>query len=282
MERLKAALRCTIATVQQHITSADPNSPAALLAADLAFHSAARGGDASGSLSETGRGGQPRRRASASTGSDGGSADGVEEPRVSPSPATHMLRVGSGKSAASVVVGAAGGWCETVDDSMAMTETEKQVAREIKITGRNGCGAALDAPLEAAGSEEAVRCSSDAPPGVTVSLNVASVEAQGACAEMPPASSAESEGIRSDRRGSMHHKGAGLSRTIGWAPASIKNRGGDGGNNSSRSSGNGNGNGSGSGSGSGSDGGGGGGGGGGGSIGGSDLVEILSVNKFKG
>lgn len=262
---MRAALRCTIATVQQHITSADPNSPAALLAADLAFRSAARGGDASGSLSETGRGGQPRSRVSTSTGSDGGSADGAKESRLSPLPATHMLRVGSGESTASVVVGAAGGWCKTVGDATAMMVNEEHVARETEIPRRNGCGAPLDATLEAAGSEKAVRCSSDAPPRITVGLDAASVEAQGACAGMPPAPSPESEGVRADRSGSMQPKGAGLSRTIGWAPTSIRDRDGDGGNNISRSSGKG------SGSGSGSD--------CGGSIGGSGVVERLSVNK---
>ena len=125
MERLRSALRCTIATVQQHITSADPNSPAALLAADLAFHSANRG-DASRGLSETASGDQPRARGSSSTTSDG--ADGPEEPRVYPLPTTHMLRVGAGGSTASVVVAAAeGGLCERSGDGTLMV-TEAAVA----------------------------------------------------------------------------------------------------------------------------------------------------------
>ena len=40
MERLKVALRRSITTVQQYVTSTDPNSPAALLASDPAFRSA--------------------------------------------------------------------------------------------------------------------------------------------------------------------------------------------------------------------------------------------------
>lgn len=43
MERLKSALHLSITTVQQHITSADPYSPAALLADQVAAFGAAAG-----------------------------------------------------------------------------------------------------------------------------------------------------------------------------------------------------------------------------------------------
>ena len=107
VERLRSALRCTIATVQQHITSAAPNSPAALLAADIPFNSTARG-DLSGNLSETasggGGGGWPPRARGGSTTS--GSTDGVGIPRFSSLvDATHdALYVEAGKSSSSAAV----------------------------------------------------------------------------------------------------------------------------------------------------------------------------------
>lgn len=51
MERLKSALHLSIATVQQHITSADPYSPAALLADPTSVFcpASAQGGGGGGS-----------------------------------------------------------------------------------------------------------------------------------------------------------------------------------------------------------------------------------------
>lgn len=61
MERLKSALHLSITTVQKHITSADPYSPAALLAdpaSVFCLASAQGGGSAGSSYSGKGDGGE--------------------------------------------------------------------------------------------------------------------------------------------------------------------------------------------------------------------------------
>lgn len=69
MERLKSALHLSITTVQQHIASKDPYSPAALLADQATAMSLATNSDGSGA------GGSPRHSNSGKgDGGDGGGA----------------------------------------------------------------------------------------------------------------------------------------------------------------------------------------------------------------
>lgn len=82
MERLKSALHLSITTVQQHITSADPYSPAALLADPVSAFGpgSAHGGNGGG-------GGGGSARGSYSGRGDGGGGDlvsklqGIQEAR---------------------------------------------------------------------------------------------------------------------------------------------------------------------------------------------------------
>lgn len=92
MERLKSALHLSVTTVQQHLTFADPYSPAALLADPLsAFGPAASaqgeggGGSARSSYSARGDGGGrnlvrllPAKQGSNDEGAAGGSASDAD------------------------------------------------------------------------------------------------------------------------------------------------------------------------------------------------------------
>lgn len=95
-EYLRAALRQSVATVQQHITSAAPDSPAALLAADPAFYalaSAARGraGTADGILMNGN--GPPVERAAFAAMSAGAVPSTVKSVPVDATPVTEAFTI---------------------------------------------------------------------------------------------------------------------------------------------------------------------------------------------